>query len=186
TTAPATTAPVAAAVAPGTASAAPASGAPRKAEAEGKSEEEIALKTVDYDDKGKVVFGGVSEPGSQVQVYVNNKLAGKTKTDSDGTWAVKPEANVAPGTHTVRIDKVETSGRVLARVELPFMRSEPLRDLPPGAVVVVQPGNSLWRIASRIYGSGVRYTDIYQANLGQIGDPDMIYPGQVFGLPKVN
>ena len=50
----------------------------------------------------------------------------------------------------------------------------------------VQPGNSLWRLARRSYGEGLRYTDIYEANKDQIRNPDLIYPGQVFVLPKVN
>ena len=49
--------------------------------------------------------------------------------------------------------------------------------------VVVQPGNSLWRIARRVYGEGPRYTVIYQANQEQIRDPDLIYPGQIFTVP---
>ncbi len=49
--------------------------------------------------------------------------------------------------------------------------------------VVVQPGNSLWRIARRSYGSGWDYTVIYEANREQIRNPDLIYPGQVFALP---
>ena len=49
--------------------------------------------------------------------------------------------------------------------------------------VVIQPGNSLWRIAARVYGSGFRYTEIYEANASQIGDPNLIYPGQIFKLP---
>jgi nucleoid-associated protein YgaU len=28
------------------------------------------------------------------------------------------------------------------------------------------------------------FTVIYEANRGQIRDPDLIYPGQVFSLPK--
>ena len=48
----------------------------------------------------------------------------------------------------------------------------------------MQPGNSLWRIARRVYGDGVQYTIIYRANQKQIGDPDLIYPGQVFQVPK--
>ena len=47
----------------------------------------------------------------------------------------------------------------------------------------MQPGNSLWRIARRSYGAGLRYTVIYEANRAQIGDPDLIYPGQVFVIP---
>ena len=50
----------------------------------------------------------------------------------------------------------------------------------------MQPGNSLWRIARRNYGEGPRYTVIYQANKERIKDPDLIYPGQVFVVPKSN
>ena len=49
--------------------------------------------------------------------------------------------------------------------------------------MIVQPGNSLWRIARRVYGSGFQYTVIYAANAGQIRDPDLIFPGQIFVLP---
>ena len=54
----------------------------------------------------------------------------------------------------------------------------------PGSFLVVQPGNSLWRLARRTYGSGFSYTVIFDANKDQIGDPDLIFPGQVFALPK--
>ena len=50
--------------------------------------------------------------------------------------------------------------------------------------VVVQPGESLWRIARATYGKGVRYTVIYAANRDQIRDPNLIYPGQVFVIPE--
>ncbi|HUF45540.1 MAG TPA: LysM peptidoglycan-binding domain-containing protein, partial [Aestuariivirgaceae bacterium] len=55
----------------------------------------------------------------------------------------------------------------------------------PGRVVI-QPGNNLWRISRVIYGRGVEYTVIYEANREQIRDPDLIYPGQIFATPGVN
>ena len=55
----------------------------------------------------------------------------------------------------------------------------------PGQVVI-QPGNNLWRISRVIYGRGVEYTVIYQANREQIRDPDLIYPGQIFSTPGVH
>lgn len=65
---------------------------------------------------------------------------------------------------------------------------------PPAAVVaakpkdgrvVIQPGNNLWRISKVIYGSGVKYTLLYEANKDQIRDANRIYPGQVFKTPDV-
>ena len=54
----------------------------------------------------------------------------------------------------------------------------------PGSIVVR--GDSLWNIARARYGTGFRHTLIYGANKDQIRDPDLIYPGQVFNLPKIN
>jgi hypothetical protein len=48
---------------------------------------------------------------------------------------------------------------------------------------IIRRGDNLWTIARRVYGAGIKYTTIYQANTGQIRDPDRIYPGQVFELP---
>ncbi|CAO4145612.1 LysM peptidoglycan-binding domain-containing protein [Methylorubrum aminovorans] len=45
-------------------------------------------------------------------------------------------------------------------------------------------GDSLWQISRRAYGRGNRYTVIYDANQDQIRDPNRIYPGQMFVLPK--
>lgn len=51
------------------------------------------------------------------------------------------------------------------------------------ALITVQPGHSLWRISEGHYGAGERYLVIYTANRGQIRNPDLIYPGQIFVLP---
>lgn len=81
------------------------------------------------------------------------------------------------------IVQFDENGRPAYVIELPFERATSdqieLRD----GKVVVQPGNSLWRIARRAYGSGAQYTVIYEANVDQIRDPDLIYPGQIFEVP---
>ena len=49
--------------------------------------------------------------------------------------------------------------------------------------VTVQPGFTLWRIATETLGEGVLYVQVFEANRDQIRDPDLIYPGQVFAIP---
>lgn len=49
---------------------------------------------------------------------------------------------------------------------------------------IIRRGDNLWTIARRVYGEGIKYTTIYDANTGQIRDPNRIYPGQVFSLPQ--
>jgi nucleoid-associated protein YgaU len=48
----------------------------------------------------------------------------------------------------------------------------------------VVPGDSLWAISAHLYGDGLRYTQIYAANAGQIRNPRLIYPGQIFVVPQ--
>jgi hypothetical protein len=51
------------------------------------------------------------------------------------------------------------------------------------AIVTVQPGFTLWRIARESYGDGILYVKVFEANKDQIRNPDLIYPGQIFTVP---
>jgi nucleoid-associated protein YgaU len=143
----------------------------------------LVLRSVDYDSGGLLIIGGQAPPGAEVRAYLDNHYVGVAQADTAGRWRIKPTDPVGPGVHNLRIDQVDPSGKVLARVDSPFSRAAPLNVAAGDQVVVVQPGNNLWLIATRMYGSGFRYTVIYQANKTQITDPDLIFPGQVFKLP---
>ncbi|MGF7174231.1 LysM peptidoglycan-binding domain-containing protein [Azospirillum doebereinerae] len=146
----------------------------------------VSVETMDYDPAGRVALGGRAAPNSSVQLYLDNILVGRAHTDPQGHWRLSPEKLIDPGIYTLRADQVGDSGKVLARAELPVQVSALPTDPSDKRRVVVQPGNSLWRLARRTYGDGVLYTTIYAANREQIRDPDMIYPGQIFALPQVN
>jgi nucleoid-associated protein YgaU len=47
----------------------------------------------------------------------------------------------------------------------------------------VQSGDSLWAISERFYGNGNEWHKIYEANRGQIKDPDVIQPGWELSIP---
>ncbi len=55
----------------------------------------------------------------------------------------------------------------------------------PGTHRVVR-GESLWRIAGydHIYGNPLQWPIIYQANTDRIKNPDLIFPGQTFVIPR--
>ena len=86
------------------------------------------------------------------------------------------------GALELRIDQMGSDGTVALRVAQAFAT--------PGSAVtgrdgyLVQRGNNLWLIARQVYGEGVRYTAIFGANRDHIRDPNLIYPGQLFKLPK--
>lgn len=142
----------------------------------------LALDIIDYDDAGKVIFSGRAKPGAKVPVYVDDKPVGEATADTQGRWQLTPDAAIAAGPHRLRIEE-RVGNAVTQRLGIPFVRAViDAAKLAPGRVVV-QPGNSLWRIARRTYGHGTRYTVIFSANEWQINDPDLIYPGQVFLVP---
>lgn len=144
----------------------------------------LSLDVIDYDETGAVIFSGRAEPGRVVQLFINRQLLGQTAANSDGRWTIAPEAQIAPGVYSLLVVQLDEDGRPAYAIELPFERANPDNiDLRDGRVVV-QPGNSLWRIARRAYGRGAQYTIIYEANADQIRDPDLIYPGQIFEVPE--
>ena len=149
-------------------------------------EAEVTIQSVDYDAEGDVTLAGRTEPEAVVNVYVDEEYVGSAKASEEGDWELSPEEEVSPGQHRVRVDKVDDTGIVLARIETPISRARPEELLLGDALVVVQPGNSLWRIARRAYGGGIYYSEIYGANRGQILDPNMIFPGQILTLPVLN
>jgi nucleoid-associated protein YgaU len=55
--------------------------------------------------------------------------------------------------------------------------------VPKITTTTVSRGDTLWRLSQQSYGAGTRYAVIYKANKGQIRNPNLIYPGQVFVLP---
>ncbi|MBN9509441.1 MAG: LysM peptidoglycan-binding domain-containing protein [Alphaproteobacteria bacterium] len=145
---------------------------------------QVALTAVDYDEHGGIRFAGTARPGGRVRVYVDNVAIGDAAADRSGRWSLLPAAAaVGSGPHRLRADEMGAHGQVLSRVELPFERATfAAADLHAGRVVV-QPRQSLWRIARMVYGRGIHYTVIYAANRDQIRDPNRIYPGQLFTLP---
>jgi len=56
--------------------------------------------------------------------------------------------------------------------------------VPKITTTTVSRGDSLWRLSQTSYGAGMRYAVIYKANRGQIRNPNLIYPGQIFVLPS--
>lgn len=144
----------------------------------------LSIDVVDYDTEGRVAMSGKADLNHTVRVYLDNNHVGTAPADENGNWALTIGQPIEPGNYTLRADQLDSSGKVTARVEIPFERARPDQILEPGSRYVVQPGNSLWRIARSTYGEGLKYWVIYHQNRNQIRDPDLIYPGQIFALPN--
>lgn len=142
----------------------------------------LSLDAVEYGE-GRLLLSGHAAPGATVRIYLGDRPLGTATADADGSWAASAPLAAASGGREVRLDELAADGTVAHRVTAALAEAA-AAELVPGHAYIVRPGNNLWQIARRSYGSGARYLIIYSANLGKIRDPDLIYPGQVFVLPK--
>jgi nucleoid-associated protein YgaU len=137
-----------------------------------------------------------------VRVYIDDVYIDDAVPSPSGTWLVETIMDLPAGQYLVRADQVAADGSVVARYEVPFDREVEVAILrPTGATastegatltaampevdtVIIKRGDNLWRIARATWGKGIRWSTIYQANTDQIRNPNRIYPGQVFVMPK--
>jgi nucleoid-associated protein YgaU len=147
---------------------------------------DLVMSTLDYDERGHVTVTGQATPGTVVRVYINDNMVAEGRAAADGRWRLAPPDPVGPGKYTLRLDRLAGDGKATSRLELPFERVIVSPGPTDGRRLIVVRGDNLWNIARAHYGTGFHHTVIYGANKDQIRDPDLIYPGQVFSLPKVN
>jgi len=148
----------------------------------------IALDAITYDDAGEVQLQGRGRGASFARVYLDNAPLTGVRIAPNGAWRLALP-DVAQGGYTLRVDEVDSAGRVTSRVETPFKRENRMTlttdvDGARVSAITVQPGNTLWAIARDNYGQGPMYVKLFAANRDRIRDPDLIYPGQVFAIPE--
>ena len=153
----------------------------------------ITIESLSYSEEGDVEIAGGTLAEAPVVIAING-VGGGAPPDAaeaitalaghDGRWsAVVPGGLLEPGrVYQIRAVATLHDGSVV-EASTPFKRNRVRFAFQEGSVVV-QPGNNLWIIARHVYGRGIKYHWIYQANDDQIDDPDLIYPGQVFIVPE--
>lgn len=149
----------------------------------------VALDTITYAPSGEVALGGRASTDF-VRIYIDDAPILTAPVEADGQWRTElPQVDT--GVYTLRIDELDADGTVASRVETPFKREDrevvaaELGETGTARISfrTVQPGNTLWGIASERYGDGFLYVRVFEANRDRIRDPDLIYPGQVFTIP---
>ncbi|WP_343079398.1 LysM peptidoglycan-binding domain-containing protein [Ostreiculturibacter nitratireducens] len=110
--------------------------------------------------------------------------SGAATTDQGAPTTESTTAEVATGAVGAKpeepVGAVAATGETAAAAVTGGETASPTR----ATLVTVQPGFTLWGIATETYGSGFLYVRVYEANKDQIRDPDLIYPGQVFTVPE--
>lgn len=155
----------------------------------------VAIDAISYDAQGDVQLSGRGLGDGFVRIYLDDTPVQTTRIDDNGGWQTALP-NVDTGIYTLRVDQIDAAGDVTSRVQTPFKReaaqtlNEALKTAKtngtaaPITAVTVQPGSTLWAIARDTYGDGALYVRVFEANSANIRNPDLIYPGQVFAVPK--
>ena len=149
--------------------------------------ESLSVDLIDYGVGDQAIISGLALPRVDVLVYLDNAYVGKVRASDEGTWQLSLSSDkLGNGAHIIRLDQTVGEGDVQLRIEQPFQMGEVIDTSLAEGGVIVKPGNTLWHLARRLYGSGVRYTMIFKENSDAIRDPDLIYPGQMFKLPSTD
>lgn len=164
----------------------------------------LVFKTVDYVDAGAgtVTLSGFADPGAKVSIFSDNRLLAEVQADRDGIWRIVVQKKLGMGQHSFRAEQGGGAGALAQSAMVTIERVEPKPEPPkqvatssgpapaasagkkesPGTYVIRQ-GDTLWAIAKRYLGSGLRYTSIFQDNRKVIRNPNLIHPKQELAVP---
>jgi nucleoid-associated protein YgaU len=96
-------------------------------QAEEEAVAKIGFASVDYEDAGEksmLHLSGHAEPGSKINLFVDNELIGSIMADATGSWSLSVNKELAGGDHALRADVLAAGDprRVLVRAEVNFNR----------------------------------------------------------------
>ena len=142
----------------------------------------LALDSVEHFDNNKLRLKGRSIPDYEIQIFLSQKLIGKSSVNSNGMWEFsinKIEFN------SVDLEIRSSYENNILSLKTKILNGNIDQKLFFEKKIIVEDGNSLWRIARKTLGGGILYAEIYKNNVEIIDDPNLIFPGQVFKIPNL-
>ena len=144
----------------------------------------IAPTAIVWRDAGSILITGVSQGGVRVIANEANQPFGEALILADGTWQIAGSLNLGITKHHLKFALMDDSNKTIATYTLPLTSRDLAKGQNGSPLVVVNKGDALWRIAHRQFGYGIKYVDIVRRNQSDIVNPDLIYPKQIFAVPK--
>ncbi len=157
--------------------------AARAVQLQARGAHRVTLDMVEYDPSGRIVFTGRADAGAGIDLAVNGRHIGAAAADAGGNWSSEVAGGVPVGRYRLQVDTHGPGAAPPAHLTLELRRAAP-GEFGEGAYLAVVPGNTLWHLALRSFGAGLRYVEIYRANRDRIEDPDRIYPNELLALPS--
>lgn len=148
----------------------------------GKDGEVLARAAVPFAREPGEAIAAVAPSTSENASSAGEPVTEDGKETASSSQEIIAQQGASADTSTTGPQSVVKDGAASASDSEEIATAAPL-ERAEGAVIIRR-GDSLWRISRRVYGHGIRYSTIYLANQDQISNPDLIWPGQVFALPR--
>ena len=146
----------------------------------------LSLDAVEYLPSGKLILSGRTLPNNKIKFLKAQKEIGSYFSDDDGDWKFNLNFDSLKDETLTISTQIKNEEILLSFTQTDLNFRLKLNDkYSDQNQIIVEPGNSLWRIARKTMGGGIFYTEIYKNNLKRIKNPDLIYPGQVFNIPNI-
>ena len=143
----------------------------------------IAILALTYDSKiGKLTLSGLAHNGVQVNVGFLGKETSSTKISND-EWSLSIPGKLISGKQKILAVLLGKNGELLSKNSI-NITGKAIQNANGNTFVIIQKGDALWNIAFDRLGLGNRYVDIVKLNKDKINNPDLIYPKQLFVIPK--
>ena len=142
----------------------------------------LSLDIAEYYDEDGLMLTGRAKPNTKVNLFFSDNFIKESISNNRGVW--KMELKKFDFADNNLIITTEIEGQNIKLKTRIFEKK-----IDPNFIfekeVTVKNGNSLWRIARKTLGGGIYYSEIYKNNMKEIENPDLIFPGQVFNIPKL-
>ncbi len=149
-----------------------------------KINDSITLDFLSYSPPGLVIISGRTIPNTEIEIFKSAEFFGNTKSNENGIWKFIIKKNDYSNEEISIKAKINNETLILTYNENDIKKRFKKTNFEfYDDRIIVQKGNSLWRIARKTLGGGVFYTEIYKNNFRKIKNPNLIYPGQVFNIP---
>ena len=142
----------------------------------------LALDSVEHFGESELRIKGRSVPNSEIKLVLSGKEIGKSIADVNGNWEFTL-SQIKFNNYILEIDSLIQNNILSLKTKI--LNGSINEKLFFEKKVIVEDGNSLWRIAKKTLGGGILYAEIYKNNKKIINDPDLIFPGQVFKIPNL-
>ena len=152
--------------------------------ARGDSLRKIAKKYYGSEDYWKKIFDDNRDVVKKANLIYPGRVLKLFAMDlGNGTYLVPNENGGSIVPATVPVPTGENSNQTNAGTQEASAADSEVNQ-PTVTKYVVAKGDTLSRIAKRVYGKSTDWSRIYDANRDQIPNPNLIYPGQQLNIPQ--